>query len=46
MKIYRFNIGKNKKYRGIAITIGWIKFERIGFGKKFMWRIELTNWRE
>jgi len=46
MKIYRFELGKKKKYRGIALSIGWVKFERIAQGKKFMWRIEITNWRD
>jgi hypothetical protein len=40
-----FNIGKNKKYKGLKIQIGWFKFERIWFKNLFMWRFELTNWR-
>jgi hypothetical protein len=46
MKITRFNLGKRKKYKGIAITFGWFKIERIGFANKFLWRIEFSNWKE
>jgi hypothetical protein len=35
MKIYRFNIGKNKKYFGWAVKFNFyfftLKFERVGF---------------
>jgi hypothetical protein len=46
IKITKFCIGKKKKYKGIAIKLLWFKFERIGFGNKFMWRFEFTNWEE
>jgi hypothetical protein len=46
MKITRFCIGKERCYKGLAIRLGWFKFERIGFGKKFMWRFEFSNWEE
>jgi hypothetical protein len=44
--ITRFNIGKNKKYTGLAIKIWIFKFERIGFKNKFMWRFEISNWND
>lgn len=43
-KITKFLIGK--KYSGFSITIGWFKWERIGFKNKFLWRFEFSNWRE
>ena len=46
MKIYRFNIGKNKKYKGIAICIYRLKLELIKFGKKRLYRIEWNDWTE
>lgn len=46
VKITRFNIGKKKKYKGIAIRFLWFKLERIGFGNKFLWRFEFSNWNE
>jgi hypothetical protein len=50
MKIYRFNIGKNKKYFGWAVKFNFyfftLKFERVGFKHNFMWRIELQNFGE
>jgi len=46
MKITRFGIGKNKQYNGICIRFLWFKLERIGFGKKFLWRFEISNWAE
>ena len=39
MKITQFTIGK---YKGFSIRFLIFKFERIGFGKKFMWRFELA----
>ena len=44
MLIRRFKIGKKKQYKGFSICIGWFKFERIGQGRKFMWRFEISNW--
>ena len=41
IKITRFKI---KKYRGIAIRIGWLKLERIGYKGYFLWRAEISNW--
>ena len=46
IKITRFNIGKKKHYKGIAIRFLWFKIERIGFGKNFMYRIEFSNWEK
>jgi hypothetical protein len=46
-KIKRFCIGPNKDkkcYKGFCISLGWIKFERIGMKDKFMWRLEFSNW--
>lgn len=42
IKITRFKIGKKRQYKGFCIRIGWLKFERIGMGKKFLWRFELS----
>lgn len=43
--ITRFNIGKEKKYNGLKIQIGWFKFERIWFKNLFLLRFEITNWK-
>jgi len=44
MKITKFCIGKKKKYNGITIKFLWFKIERVGFGKYFLWRFEISNW--
>jgi hypothetical protein len=48
MKITRFKIkGRNKKvYQGICLHLGWLKLERIGFGNKWMYRLEFSNWNK
>lgn len=46
IKITRFNIGKKKHYKGIAIKIGWFKFEIISFKKQKTIRLEWSNWNE
>jgi hypothetical protein len=46
MIIRKFCIGKKKCYKGICIIFGWIKLERIGMGKNFLWRLEFSNWRD
>lgn len=42
-RFYRFRL---KKYHGFAITFWIFKVERIGYKDKFMWRFEISNWRE
>jgi len=46
MKIYRFCLGKNKQYKGIAIHIYRLKLEIISFRKKRLYRIEWNDWGE
>ena len=42
--ITRFNIGKNKKYKGLKIHIGSFKFEIITFKNFKTIRFEWSNW--
>lgn len=44
MKIYKFRLGGHKKYQGLAISFWRIKFEIIQFGRRFLVRIEFSNW--
>ena len=46
MKITHFCIGKNKCYKGIAITIYRLKLEIISFKNKRVYRIEWNDWNE
>lgn len=46
IKITRFNIGKKKQYKGIAIHIYRLKLEIISYGNKRVYRIEWNDWNE
>lgn len=46
MKITKFTLGKNKKYKGFAIQIYRLKIEVITFDNKRLYRIEWNDWEE
>ena len=49
LKIYRYNLkSKTTKaiYKTFVISFWIFKFERIGYKHKFLWRFELSNWKE
>jgi hypothetical protein len=46
IKFTKFSIGKNKKYKGWCLSILLFKIEKIWFKNKFLYRVEISNWRE